>query len=166
MGDFNTRNSSESGYQAIINPSDTATQMSDTPFFPDAKLTYPADWDNQPQLFKPYLTTSTRLSTTIPNSCGTGGGARSWYDHIFISPWLVKGSKFMTYIPNSYRTIGNDGNRMGVDENSTSPVANTSAPDAVIQALFQMSNKYPVMIRLLVKANRTGSTLSNPVERN
>lgn len=166
MGDFNTRNSSEPGYQAMINPGDTATQMSDPPFFPDARLTYPADWDNQPQLFKPYLTTSTRLSTTIPNSCGTGGGARSWYDHIFISPWLVKGSKFITYIPNSYRTIGNDGNRTGVDENSTSPLANTSAPDGVIQALFQMSNKYPVMIRLLVKANRTGSTLPNPAERN
>lgn len=166
MGDFNTRNSSEACYQAIVSPADTATQMSDPSFFPDKKNTYPADWDNNPGLFKPYLTTSTRASATVPNSCGTSGGAKSWYDHIFISPWLVSGSNYIKYIPNSYQTIGNDGNRLAVDINSSSPVTNTSAPDAVIQALFQMSNKYPVMIRLQVKANRNGYSLADPAERN
>lgn len=155
MGDFNTRNSSEAGYQALVAGTNPATRMSDPPFSVDRKLQYPADWDNNPQLFSAYLTTSTRLSTTVPNSCGTGGGARSWYDHIFISPALVSGSTQIQYIPGSYRTVGNDGKRLSSDENSIIPVANTSAPDAVIQALYQFSNKYPVMIGLLVKAKRS-----------
>jgi hypothetical protein len=166
MGDFNTNNSFEAGYQAIINNTDSATMMSDPSFFPDRVNQYPADWTNNADLFEPYLTTSTRESATIPNSCGTDGGAKSWYDHIFISPWLINNSNYISYIPNSYQTIGNNGNRLNVSINSTTPVANTSAPPAVINAEFQMSNKYPITIKLLVTANRSGISHSDPVERN
>ena len=69
-------------------------------------------------------------------------------------------------MPDSYQTIGNDGNRYGVSINATSPVTNTSAPEAVINAEFQFSNKYPITINLLVKANRTGNSPVDPVERN
>jgi hypothetical protein len=166
MGDFNQHNSSEAGYQAIISATDTATQMSDPPFYPDKQLQYPADWDNNPSSYKAYLTTSTRLSSSIPNTCGTNGGAKSWYDHIFLSPWLVKGTNYISYISNSYQTIGNDGQRLGVDINSISPTSNTAAPAAVINALFQFSNKYPISVKLLIKANRTGSSITDPVEKN
>ncbi|EHQ30774.1 exonuclease/endonuclease/phosphatase family protein [Mucilaginibacter paludis] len=166
MGDFNQHNSIEAGYQAIISAADTGTQMSDPPFGVDKVLQYPADWDNDPASFKPYLTTSTRLSASIPNTCGTSGGAKSWYDHILISPWLVKGANYIQYIPNSYQTVGNDGQRLGVDVNSTTPVTNTSTPANVINALFNFSNKYPITIRLLVKANRTGGSLNDPAEKN
>jgi hypothetical protein len=165
MGDFNTSSSQEAGYQAIITSPDTATKMSDPGFFPDKVLKYPAYWDNNASPYSSYLTTSTRASISIPNSCGTGGGANSWYDHIFISPWLVNGSNYVTYVRNSYQTIGNDGNRLAKDINSISPL-NTSAPAAVIDALFQFSNKYPVSIKLLVKANRTGGSIADPAERN
>jgi hypothetical protein len=164
MGDFNVHNSSEAGYQSIINATDTNRIMSDPSFYPDRINTYPADWDNNPASFTNYLTTSTRLSSTIPNSCGTNGGAKSWYDHIFISPWLVKGSNYIKYISNSYQTIGNDGHRLNVDINSNTPVVNASAPSAVINALFQFSNKYPVSIKLLIKANRTGAGIADPAE--
>lgn len=166
MGDFNTHNSLEPGYQSIISATDTATKMSDPPFYPDNAIHYPADWDSYPNLFSRYLTTSTRLSGTIPNSCGTSGGAKSWYDHIFISPWLVTGKNYMKYVLNSYQTIGNDGNRLGVDENSSTPVINTSIPADVAQALFQFSNKYPITIKLLVKANRNAYSITDPSERN
>jgi len=153
MGDFNTRNSSEVCYQQITNNTDTATKMYDPPFAIDKKVQYPADWDINPQNFKNYLTTSTRLSSSIPNKCGTNGGAKSWYDHIFLSSNLVNGTDFIQYVPNSYKTIGNDGNRVGVDINSTSPIANTSVPANVVDALFQFSNKYPVMVQLKVNMN-------------
>lgn len=166
MGDFNTRSSLEAGYQSIIAAADTGTMMSDPPFSVDKAVQYPANWDVSPNLYSPYLTTSTRLSASVPNSCGTSGGAKSWYDHIFISPWLVKGSDYIQYLPGSYRTIGNDGNRLGVDENSTTPVANASAPSPVVEALFQFSNKYPVAIRLVVKANRNAYSPTDPVEQN
>jgi hypothetical protein len=166
MGDFNQHNSSEAGYQSIIATSDTANVMSDPPFNPDKTYSYPADWDNNPVPFAKALTTSTRALSNVPNTCGTNGGAKSWYDHIFISPWLIRGSNYMTYIPNSFKSIGNDGNRVGVDINSTTPVANTSVPPAVLNALFQFSNKYPVTIQLLVKANRSGHSYADPAERN
>ena len=166
MGDFNTHNSYEPGYQSIITSPDSTTKMSDPPFFPDKSVPYPAEWENNAAGYASYLTTTTRALATVPNTCGTGGGAFSWYDHIFISPWLVKGSNYMQYLANSYQTIGNDGHRMAVDINSATPVVNTSAPAPVINALFQFSDKYPVTIKLLVKANRNAYSTPDPTERN
>jgi hypothetical protein len=166
MGDFNTHNSYEPGYQSIITSPDTATKMSDPPFYPDKSVPYPAEWENNASLYSSYLTTTTRALANVPNTCGTGGGAKSWYDHIFISPWLVNGTNYMQYIANSYKTIGNDGNRIGVDINSTTPALNSSAPPAVINALFQFSDKYPITIKLLVKANRNAYSITDPAERN
>lgn len=165
MGDFNTRNSFEPGYQSIITSADTATKMSDPPFYPDKSVQYPADWENNTGSYSPFLTTTTRASASIPNACGTGGGAKSWYDHIFISPWLTNGTNYVKYIPNSYKTIGNDGNRLNVNITSTIPVINTSAPAMVLNALFQFSNKYPVTIKLLVKANRNAYSIADPIEK-
>jgi hypothetical protein len=164
MGDFNTNNSSEAGYQSVISNADSTTMMSDPSFAIDKINTYPADWTTNANLYAPFLTTSTRLSSSVPNSCGTNGGAKSWYDHIFVSPWLVKDSDYISYVPNSYTTIGNDGKRLGISIND-SPT-NTSAPSAVINAEFQFSNKYPITIQLLIKANRTGNSPVDPVERN
>jgi hypothetical protein len=166
MGDFNTSSSYEAGYQAIISPADSTTKMSDPPFYPDKSVSYPGEWENNTALFSPYLTTTTRALATLPNTCGTGGGAKSWYDHIFISPWLVNGSNYMKYISKSYQTVGNDGNRTGQNINSTTRVVNSSAPAAVINALYQFSDKYPVMIKLLVSANRNAYSIADPKERN
>lgn len=166
MGDFNQHASTEAGYQAIISPADTATKMSDPPFYPDNQFQYPANWDSNPVPYTACLTTSTRQLSNVPNSCGTNGGANSWYDHIFISPWLVSGSNYLSYVPHSYQTLGNDGQRTGVDINSPTPVANTSAPTAVVNALFQFSNKYPVTLKLLVRANRSGGSIPDPAEKN
>lgn len=162
MGDFNTANSYEAGYQSVVTSTDSNTLLYDPPYYPDKVRQYPGNWSVTPYLCASYLTTTTRASATYPNACGTGGGAKGWYDHLFISPWLVSGSNYMQYIPNSYRTIGNDGNRMGVDITSASPAVNTSAPAAVIQALFQFSDKYPVTVKVLVQANRNGYSPADP----
>lgn len=171
MGDFNFHNSSESGYQNLIAPGNPAFTFSDPPFSVDGTYAYPADWDNHPENYPACLTTSTRSSSSVPNSCGTSGGGKSWYDHIFLSPSLIDGSLRMRYITNTYRTIGNDGNRVGVSVNDAP--ANTAAPAAVIEALFQMSNKYPVMVSMQVDTAASASindldalpafTLSAPV---
>jgi len=150
MGDFNTRKTEEDGYQAIVDSEKAGARMFDPPFYPDQILSYPANWTKRPELYQRFLTTSTRLSETIPNQCGTGGGAKSWYDHIFISPPLVSGSKKIKYVPNSYKTIGNDGQRLGIEVNSRT-MRNTSTPYDLAEALFQFSNKYPVSIQLAVK---------------
>lgn len=144
MGDFNLHSSTEDGYQRLVAPADPGFEMFDPPFVPDAAYSYPADWDSHPTSYAASLTTSTRQSGSVPNSCGTSGGGKSWYDHIFLSSAIVNNTAGIKYIPHSYTTIGNDGNRVGISINSAP--ANTSAPAAVIDALFQMSNKYPVMV--------------------
>jgi hypothetical protein len=72
----------------------------------------------------------------------------------------------MQYVPDSYQTIGNDGHRLGEDINSATPVVNTAAPAAVVNALWQFSDKYPVSVKLLVKANRNAYSVADPVEKN
>jgi len=160
MGDFNLRNSSEPVYQTLTAPTDTNYRYYDPPFYPDATVSLPADWDSNPQNFSKFLTTSTRVSGTIPNSCGTSGGAKDWYDHIFLSPWIIRNANYISYIPKSYRVVGNDGNRVSISVNDAP--TNNSAPAAVINALFQMSNKYPVMVDLLVTPNTTGVSPADP----
>ncbi len=161
MGDFNVRNSDEAFYQTLTNPDDTNFQFFDPPFFPDHKFKYPANWDHNPE-YSAYFTTSTRVSATVPNPCGTGGGGKNWYDHIFLSSWIVNNVNYIRYIPNSYRTIGNDGQRFKVSVNDKNVHVNTSAPQNVIEALYQMSNKYPVMVDLEVTMNGTGKSVPDP----
>jgi len=161
MGDFNVRNSDEPFYQELVATPDTGFRFSDPPFFPDRKLKYPADWDHEPA-FADYFTTSTRESGSIPNTCGTGGGAKNWYDHIFLSSWIVNGTNYIKYIPGSYRTIGNDGQRLKVSINNSNGHVNSSAPADVIEALYQMSNKYPVMVSLEVTSNDAGKSITDP----
>ena len=165
MGDFNIHNSSEQFYQNYTASSDNNFLLYDPPFSIDNALTYPANWDANPYSFAPYLTTSTRQSATYPNSCGTDGGAKSWYDHILLSPWLKNNDNYISYLPNSYSTIGNDGNRIGIsiNDSTTSGIGkNNSAPGTVINALFQLSNKYPVSLKLLVNQNTSGQSLPDP----
>jgi hypothetical protein len=143
--------------------------MYDPPFGIDGTYTYPADWDASPSTYARSLTTSTRLSN-IPKSCGTTGGGKSWYDHIFVSAQLLDNSAGLRYLPGSYTTVGNDGLRTG--KNINDAPTNTSAPAAVIDALFKMSNKYPVMVSLEVddaftavsdlNAGNSGIRLTNP----
>jgi methionine-rich copper-binding protein CopC len=153
MGDFNLRGSDEPLYQELIFPADSNFRFYDTPFFPDGKLKYPANWDDNRIAYAAYLTTSTRQDDAHPNDCGTGGGAKNWYDHIFLSGNIIHNTDHISYIPHSYRTVGNDGARYKIAVNNNNGAGNHSAPAEVIEALYRMSNKYPVMLDLLVTPN-------------
>ncbi|NDC40260.1 MAG: hypothetical protein EBZ77_01730, partial [Chitinophagia bacterium] len=91
LGDFNSRGADEGFYQLLTAGDDSAFRVYDPPFFPDRKLTYPAHWDHEGP-YSAYFTTSTRESAVVPNNCGSGGGGKNWYDHIFISKWLIDNS--------------------------------------------------------------------------
>jgi len=166
MGDFNLRNSSEVCYNQLVNAIDTAFKFYDPPFSTDSVLSYPANW-SQNNVYNPFYTTSTRFDLIHPNSCGTDGGAKDWYDHIIFSPWILNGSNYVSYIPHTYMTVGNDGKRSGISVNdSVTRGKNISAPDDVINSIFNLSNKYPVMISLLVKSNTAGISLPDPEKLN
>jgi hypothetical protein len=161
MGDFNTHSSYEAGYQLLTATPDSSFIFSDPPFSPDHKISYPIDWETAAGLYAGYLNTSTRQST-LPNSCGTTGGAKDWYIHIFLSPWIVKNTNYIKYIPGSYTTIGNDGMRLGVSINDSSRTKNTSVPKEELNALYHLSDKYPIKIKLSVTSNSTGVSPNDP----
>lgn len=162
MGDFNLRYTIEPLYQTLTALPDSNFRFYDPPFFPDNKFSYPANWDINPAAYSGYLTTSTRALATAPNSCGTSDGGKNWYDHIFISPWLVNNSDYIHYVPNSYRTIGNDGHRVGISANDNTSNVNNSAPTEVIEAIYQMSNKYPIMMDLIITPDSNGISPASP----
>ncbi len=145
MGDFNLRKAKEDGYQLLTNNAERSYRFCDPPFAIDKTVSYPANWEKHPEKFAGFLTTSTRKKSKEPNECGTGGGAKSWYDHILLSPSLTSSSNYYHYVPHSYRTIGNDGKRIDISVNE---LPNKSAPAEVLNAIYQMSNKYPVMLQL------------------
>jgi hypothetical protein len=162
MGDLNTSGSYEQGYQSFIGSKDSLTALNDPPYFPDQSVTYPGNWSVSPYYVAPYVTTSTRSLPYSPNSCGSSGGGKGWYDHILLSNWLKNGSNYIRYIPESYRSVGNDGNRIGLSINDSFTVVNTSAPPDVLDALFHFSDKYPVMINLEMHANVNAESLPDP----
>lgn len=149
MGDFNLRNTSEPGYSALVN-GDAAFRFADPPFASDHAVKYPANWEQDPEPYARFLTTSTRKNEDEPNDCGTGGGAKFWFDHILLSPSIAAGKGAFGYVPKSFRVIGNDGGRIGHSVNAGKH-PNTSVPENVADALFQFSNKYPVMLDLEVR---------------
>lgn len=182
LGDFNVRTSEERFYKLLTQGKDSAFNFYDPPFFPDRKLKYPANWDHDP-VYTPYFTTSTRENPNVPNNCGSGGGGKNWYDHIFISNWIKNNTNYIRYIPNSYRTVGNDGKRFRISIINKNGTPNNAAPDTVLASMFQLSNKYPVMVDLEVTYNKEGKspidgeiphpktvymdeiTVSNPIEK-
>ncbi len=172
MGDFNTHSSTEPGYEYITQTSDTNFVFDDPPFHPDSYLTYPNVWHSGNSA-QAWFTTTTR-QTTLPNTCGTTGGAKDWYDHILLSPWIVEGIDNLKYVKNSYKTIGNNGNRAGIDANdSPTHGYNTSAPQNVLDAIYNFSDKYPLEVTLAVnpilsvkniQANPGSIKVNNPAE--
>ncbi len=173
MGDFNVHNSTEACYQALVAPTNLNYRYYDPPFYPDALFSYPADWDNNPGDYAYYLTTSTRTGSS-PNECSNDfGGGKSWYDHIFLSSNIINKSDHISYLPHSFHVIGNDGDRLGVPV--IGPPANVSAPAAVINSIYQISQHYPVTLDLLVDTSAVTSanmvskeekvTVTNPVEK-
>ncbi len=153
MGDFNTHNSTEPGYELITQTSDTNYLLYDPPFYPDNKLTYQIDWTTNPSQAAAELTTTTR-SGTNPNSCGNTGGAYDWFDHIFLSRNIINNYDYIRYIPNSWKSVGNDGKRVGIDVNdSITNGKNLSAPSSVLNAEWQFSDKYPVTVELGITYN-------------
>jgi len=163
MGDFNTHTSTEPGYELYTLTSDTSFKFYDPPFFPDQRMLYPLNWNNDGSVTA-YMNCYTRESATTPNSCGSSGAADQMFLHQLLSPWVEKGVDFIKYVPYSYKTLGNNGNRYNIDVNdSTTNGKNTSAPSSVLNAEYFFSDKYPLITRLAVTYNTMASGPANPL---
>jgi hypothetical protein len=129
VGDLNIKNSGVSEFQELVDYSN-----------PDFNFVDPADalgnWYSSSS-FKSVHTQSTHTSS----NCYAGGGMDDRFDFALMNKSLESGTLGAKYIPDSYFTLGQDGQRL--NQSLISPL-NSSAPADVIQALYDMSDHLPV----------------------
>jgi hypothetical protein len=138
-GDFNLYTSSEAAHNTILNAGNIILKD---------PISSPGAWNNNSS-FSAIHTQSTR-SGDIGDG-GSFGGMDDRFDFIFTTNDVLTGSNKLSYVPNSYKAIGNDGNHYNKSINA-SP-SNTSAPANVIDALYYMSDHLPVVIKATIPVN-------------
>ena len=65
-------------------------------------------------------------------------------------------------MPTHMTLLETTGNGSGISINDNNKKVNNSAPPEVIEALFQMSNKYPIISSLEVTSNTNGVSPQDP----
>jgi hypothetical protein len=163
MGDLNVYKSSEAAYQLLTTYTNANYRFSDP-------INTPGNWNNNSS----FAAVHTQSTHSNSNGCASGGGLDDRFDFILISNALKTGSKHITYVNNSYKAIGNDGNHFNKSINSGT---NNSVPANVLSALYNNSDHLPVVLELDLdntiatisdaeKANQIRVRFENPVNNN
>jgi hypothetical protein len=143
QGDFNLYTSSESAF--------TNFTASNPISFRDP-INRIGSWSNN-GTFADIHTQSTRLSGS---ECFAGGGMDDRFDFILANQAVLNDSFYVKYIPNSYKTIGQNGTALNSDVNS----ANNTADVAYIrEALYGTSDHLPVSLKLRITLSTVPSYL-------
>lgn len=135
-GDMNLKGSSESAYQQFTNSSYGNYRFLDP-------INQPGNWNNS-GTFASIHTQSTHSSG---NSCFSGGGLDDRFDLILMSGQVVQDTGKVSYVEGSYHAVGQDGLHFNQDVNAGT---NLSAPTAVLNALYNMSDHLPVAADLKI----------------
>ena len=141
LGDLIFYTSDEDAYHNVISSNNPASRLNDP-------INMPGDWHND-AAFSSIHTHSTR--TAQLSDGGVNGGLDDRFDFQLVSDHIMGDSAGVMYVPGSYTALGQDGlhfNKALID----TPV-NTSAPAAVIQALYEMSDHLPTLARYIVHAD-------------
>ncbi|MBN2669527.1 MAG: choice-of-anchor J domain-containing protein [Bacteroidales bacterium] len=146
MGDLNVYSSSEQCFQNLISPSNINYAFND----PVNRL---GSWSSN-YSFADVHTQATHTS----GDCFVSGGMDDRFDFILISNDIKNGSNGISYIANSYETIGQDGNHYN---DALTDGTNNSAPSEVITALYEMSDHLPVALELSFQTANAPVTIFN-----
>jgi hypothetical protein len=140
MGDMNLYGASE---QAFINL--TTTTASGFRFYdPIDKV---GGW-HESSTYKAIHTQSTHTQST---GCHSTGGFDDRFDFILSSNSLLQGSNGIRFF--NYRAVGQDGKRF--NQSLLSP-ENTSIPTPIVNALYNMSDHLPVVMKLILNGGGVG----------
>lgn len=86
-------------------------------------------------------------STHTEGGCFAGGGMDDRFDFILLSDAIMDGAKGISYIPDTYETLGQDGNGF----NSSLRISeNESVPVEIARALYNFSDHLPVLLDLWI----------------
>ena len=138
-GDFNLYSSTEAAHNTILNGGNVLLLD---------PISSPGAWSAN-AAFANIHTQSTR-SGSLPDG-GSFGGMDDRFDFIFFNNDVLSGNKKLTYVPNSYKAVGNDGNHYNKSINATP--TNVSAPANVIDALYYMSDHLPIELKVYLPLN-------------
>lgn len=149
-GDFNTYGASEPAYQELTVLPDASTRLYDP-------ISASGEWNNNSN-FAFLHTQSTRTS----GSCFSTGGMDDRFDFILMSESVKDGLHNVEYINNSYRALGQDGNRFN---GSISSPSNSSEPTPVISALYGLSDHLPTLMNIVITESEPNSVndISNKI---
>lgn len=149
-GDFNIGSSNAPSYQNLVNESDPSYRFHDP-------IEKPGNWSGNVN-FEINHTQSTRSSNTN-GGCFSGGGLDDWFDHMLIQFPMTASSNSVSYIPGTYKALGNPGNAYNQE---LPTINNPSVPNAVAEALYEISDHLPVVMELQVRSQSVG--IEKPVE--
>lgn len=134
-GDFNLYTAAEPSYNALI----TADQ------YPLADVLPAGNWHDN-ETYAAYHTQSPR---TTQFGGGANGGLDDRFDFMLFTSDLISGSNNVSYIPNSLKSIGNDGQHF--NKSLLDIPANNLYPDSVVQAIYYMSDHLPLIGKFIVQ---------------
>ncbi len=147
-GDFNfySDNSTgeEPGYHALIDPGNSQVLQDVVP-----------GWLRKNYAYRDVFTQSTR-SDDYPGSWGgSPGGIDDRFDMIFFADEIMSGTGEVSLLSGSYEVYGNDGlhyDKALIDPSVSVPGGglNAEVSDAVANALFEMSDHFPVLAELVI----------------
>jgi len=138
MGDMNLQNSSEPAWVSFTNFSNPVYNFTD----PAGKV---GSWHANAA----YVSVHTQSTHVTSNGCPATGGMDDRFDFILTNQEITNASSKVKYIQNSFLIPGQDGLRFN---GSVIDPPNNSAPPAIINALYEMSDHLPVIIKLQVEA--------------
>ena len=149
MGDFNVYTSTETAFQAFTNHSDSLIRFYDP-------INQIGAW-NSNSAFAPYHTQSTRGGGG--SGCASTGGLDDRFDYILFNRNIKDNSRGLSYVADSYKALGNDGNHYN---KSIIADGNSSVPSAVLNALYHNSDHLPIVMKLAVDATPANLGIAAP----
>ena len=141
-GDFNFYNANENGLQQLF-IGNTIIPMND----PVDQL---GDWHNN-SAFSGVHTQSTRESNNPFNDFGAGGGLDDRFDFMFVSNNILDDTHEISYVDNSYKAFGNNGNCFNEDISDTSCFGEFN--QTIRNLLWNMSDHLPLVMDLELNQN-------------
>ncbi|MCB9225314.1 MAG: hypothetical protein H6582_14135 [Crocinitomicaceae bacterium] len=144
-GDFNFYSGYESGCQTLLN-------FGSVPLFDPVNMigNWSGDWS-----FASVHTQSTRINAL---GDGSGGGLDDRFDLILVSEDVLNNQHGVSYISNSFKPLGQDGNRFN---SSIIAPTNNSVPDSVSNALYYASDHLPVLMDVKIDQFASFSKIEN-----
>ncbi len=132
-GDFNVYNSNEPGYQLLLSGGNYP--LTDP-------IDMPGTWHANPA----FSAIHTQSPRTTAFGGGVTGGIDDRFDQILVTADVMNGTNGVTYVPGSYEAFGNDGQHF--NDAITDPPGHPTLPTALIEALHDMSDHLPVIMKL------------------